>query len=52
MDAELAILVDHAVALGISWPQIANHLRVTRQAARQHYHRRHRDDVSRLQDDA
>ena len=51
LDAELAMLIDHAVALRISWPQIAYHLRVTRQAARQHYHRRHRDDVRRPQDD-
>ena len=39
--AELAMLIDHAVALGIGWPQIAERLRVTRQAARQHYQRRH-----------
>jgi hypothetical protein len=42
-DAELAALTDHAVALGISWPDIARCLRITRQAARQHYQRRHRD---------
>ncbi len=33
-DAELAALIDHAVTLGISWPDIARHLGVTRQAAR------------------
>jgi hypothetical protein len=42
LDAELTLLIDHAVALGIAWPQIASRLRVTRQAARQHYQRRHR----------
>ena len=46
LDAELALLTDRAVSLGISWPQIAACLRVTRQAARQHYQRRHRDDIS------
>jgi predicted ArsR family transcriptional regulator len=45
-EAELAILVDHAVGLGIGWPQIAARLGVTRQAARQHYQRRHRDGAS------
>jgi hypothetical protein len=45
LDAELVMLTDHAVALGISWPQIANRLRVSRQAARQHYRRRHRDEL-------
>jgi hypothetical protein len=45
-EAELAILVDHAVGLGIGWPQIAARLGVTRQAARQHYHRRHSDGAS------
>jgi len=45
-EAELAVLVDHAVGLGIGWPEIADHLGVTRQAARQHYQRRHRDDGS------
>jgi hypothetical protein len=45
LDAELAMLTDHAVSLGISWPQIADRLRVTRQAARQHYQRRHRNDL-------
>jgi predicted ArsR family transcriptional regulator len=39
--AELAVLVDLAVELGISWPEIATRLGVTRQAARQHYQRRH-----------
>jgi hypothetical protein len=42
LDAELAMLTDRAVALGISWPQIADRLRITRQAAPQHYLRRHR----------
>ena len=46
LDAELAMLTDHAVSLGVSWPQIAACLRVTRQAARQHYQRRHRDDIN------
>ena len=46
LDAELAALVDHAVALGIAWPDIAQRLGVTRQAARQHYQRRHSDDPS------
>jgi len=46
-EAELAILVDHAVGLGIGWPQIAARLGVTRQAARQHYQRRHRVEASR-----
>jgi hypothetical protein len=40
-DAELAALTDHAAALGISWPHIARHLGVTRQAARQQHQRRH-----------
>jgi hypothetical protein len=44
LDTELAMLTDQAVSLGISWPQIAACLRVTRQAARQHYQRRHRED--------
>ena len=53
LDAELAALIDHAVRLGIGWPDIAHRLGVTRQAARQHYQRRHRDDsVERSQDDA
>ena len=42
-EAELAALVDYAVGLGIGWPEIAAQLGVTRQAARQHYQRRHRD---------
>jgi hypothetical protein len=46
-ETELAALIDHAVGLGIGWPEIAAELGVTRQAARQHYHRRHREDVSR-----
>ena len=50
LDAELSVLVDHAVALGIAWPQIAERLRVTRQAARQQYQRRHREDVRRQGD--
>ena len=44
--AELAVLVDQAVGLGISWPEIATRLGVTRQAACQHYQRRHRDGTS------
>lgn len=46
-EEELAALIDHAVALGTGWPEIATRLGVSRQAARQHYQRRHRDDVSR-----
>jgi predicted transcriptional regulator len=46
-EAELAALIDHAVSLGIGWPEIAAELGVTRQAARQHYHRRHREDARR-----
>jgi hypothetical protein len=46
-EAELAVLVDQAVILGIGWPEIATRLGVTRQAARQHYQRRHRDRTSR-----
>ena len=42
-----AVLIDHAVSLGIGWPEIAAQLGVTRQAARQHYQRRHRDEVGR-----
>jgi predicted transcriptional regulator len=42
-EAKLAVLVDRAVTLGIGWPQIADQLGVTSQAARQHYQRRHRD---------
>jgi hypothetical protein len=44
--AELAKLVDQAVGLGIGWPEIAARLGVTRQAARQHYKRRHRDSAT------
>jgi hypothetical protein len=47
LDTELALMVDHAVSLGIGWPDIAQRLGVTRQAARQHYQRRHRHDASR-----
>lgn len=46
-EAELAALVDYAVELGVAWPEIAAQLGVTRQAARQHYQRRHRDGASR-----
>jgi hypothetical protein len=46
-EAELAALVDYAVELGVGWPEIATQLGVTRQAARQHYQRRHRDDAIR-----
>ena len=46
-EAELAALIDQAVGLGIGWPEIADHLGVTRQAARQHYQRRHRKDANR-----
>ena len=53
LDAELAALVDHAVELHIGWPDIAHRLGVSRQAARQHYQRRHRDDIAQpRQDDA
>lgn len=44
-EAELATLVDHAVDLGVGWPEIAAQLGVTRQAARQQYQRRHRGKV-------
>jgi predicted ArsR family transcriptional regulator len=47
LDAELAALIDHAVALGVSWPDIARRLGVSRQAARQHYQRRHRGEGTR-----
>jgi hypothetical protein len=47
LDAELALLIDHAVSLKIGWPDIARCLGVSRQAARQHYQRRHRDGISR-----
>ena len=40
-EAELDALVDHAVDLGIGWPEIAAQPGVTRQAARQRYQRRH-----------
>ena len=43
LDAELTLLIDHAVSMGIGWPDIARCLRVSRQAARQQYQRRHRD---------
>lgn len=46
-EAELAVLIDHAVHLGVGWPEIAARLRITRQAARQHYQRCHRDAASR-----
>lgn len=42
LDAGLGLLVDHAVSLGIGWPQIAARPGVSRQAARQHCQRRHR----------
>lgn len=41
VEAELDALVDRAVGLGIGWPEIAQQLGVTRQAARQRYQRRH-----------
>jgi hypothetical protein len=47
LDAELTLLIDHAVSLRIGWPDIARCLSVSRQAARQQYQRRHRDGVSR-----
>ena len=47
LDLELALLIDHAVSLGIGWPDIARCLGVSRQAARQHYQRRRRDGASR-----
>lgn len=46
LDAELALLVDRAVTLGTGWPEIAARLGVTRQAARQHYQRRHRGEAA------
>jgi len=46
LDTELALLIDHAVNLGIGWPDIARRLGVSRQAARQHYQRRHCDGAS------
>jgi hypothetical protein len=45
-ESALAKLVDRAVGLGIGWPEIATRLGVTRQAARQHYQRRHRGSVT------
>ena len=45
-EAALAKLVDQAVSVGIGWPEIAARLGVTRQAARQHYQRRHRDSLT------
>lgn len=50
-EVALAKLVDQAVGLGIGWPEIAARLGVTRQAARQHYQRRHRGTMD-AQDDA
>jgi hypothetical protein len=47
LDAELALQIDHAANLGIGWPDVARCLGVSRQAARQHYQRRHRDGTSR-----
>jgi predicted transcriptional regulator len=46
-EAQLAVLVDQAIGMGVGWPDIAARLGVTRQAARQHYLRRHRDGASR-----
>lgn len=46
-EAEISVLIDHAIGLGIGWPEIATRLGVSRQAARQHYQRRHRDTTSR-----
>ncbi len=46
-EAELAALIDHAMALGIGSPDIAARLGVSRQAARQRYHRRHRHETAR-----
>lgn len=40
-EAKLDAIVDRAVDLGVGWPEIAAQLGVTRQAARQRYHRRH-----------
>jgi hypothetical protein len=45
-EVHLAVLIDHAVGLGLGWPEIAARLGVTRQAARQQYQRRHRDSAS------
>jgi hypothetical protein len=41
-EAGLALLVDQAVNLAIGWLDIASRLGGTRQAASQHYPRRHR----------
>jgi hypothetical protein len=46
LNAELALLIDHAVSLKIGWPDIARCLGVSRQAARQHHQRRHRGAAS------
>ena len=46
-EAELGVLIDHTVGLSVGWPEIAARLGVTRQAARQHYQRRHKDGTSR-----
>jgi hypothetical protein len=51
LDAELALLIDHAVRLGIGWPGIARRLGVSRQAARQQYQRRHRGDTAQRRQD-
>jgi hypothetical protein len=40
-EAQLVVLIDRAVGLGIGWPEIAARLGVSRQAARQQYQRRH-----------
>jgi hypothetical protein len=45
-DEAEAELVDHAVAVGVGWPEIARRLGVTRQAARQQYQRRHRGEAA------
>jgi predicted ArsR family transcriptional regulator len=45
-ETELAKLVDQAVGLGVGWPEIAARLGVSRQAARQHYQRRHRGSTN------
>jgi hypothetical protein len=52
VEAELAALTDHAVSLGVSWPEIARRLGVSRQAARQDCQRRHREDAGHGRDDA
>jgi hypothetical protein len=46
LEQELAMLIDHAITLGIGSPDIAARLGVSRQAARQHYQRRHRGDAA------